>query len=117
MPPGLLPIASDPMGNQVCIGIARNNLGRIFGAFLAALYQWEDPGDSDLDKAIKKGDLPSIIRALDGGLPLEAKDGYDQTLIERAAIHAHKRDHRIPLEAWGGSAERARDRRAERRLF
>ncbi len=109
IPRQILPIADDPGGNQICIGISGKHRGRIyfwdhekettlfkfrattlladsFGGFLNGLFEYIDPDETEIEAALRKSDLSYISRQLDEGLDIEAQDDYGRTLIERAVI-------------------------------
>jgi cell wall assembly regulator SMI1 len=109
IPRQLLPIADDPFGNQICIGISGKHRGRVyfwdheketvlrkfkattilaasFGEFLNSLFEYIDPSETEIETALRKSDLSYISRKLDEGLDIEAQDDYGNTLIERAVI-------------------------------
>jgi hypothetical protein len=110
IPSSLIPIADDPFGNQICLGIQGTHYGKIFfwdheresrrpsfrnirrladsfGTFVGALYQWADPDETAIERAIKKDDVEHLQKLLPKGADLEYKDEYGRTMIENAAIH------------------------------
>ena len=110
IPDSLLPIADDPGGNQICIGIKGKYKGRIyfwdhevdsdkpnfknvrkisesFGRFTESLFEWVDPSESKIDLAVKKDDVDFVRHLIENGYNIETKDDYGRSLIENAAIH------------------------------
>lgn len=109
MPHQILPIADDPGGNQICIGLSGKYRGRIyfwdhekegvffkfsattilaksFSEFINGLFEYIDPDETKIEAALRKSDLNFIIEQLNEGLDIEFQDDYGRTLIERAVI-------------------------------
>ena len=106
----VFPIADDPFGNQVCLGISGNKRKKIyfwdhereldvddnpilisdsFNAFLESLQ--DEEYDDHLEEIISTGNIDGLKEGLESGLySMEALDEYDRTIIERAAIAAQK---------------------------
>lgn len=111
MPSSIIPIADDDCGNAVCVGIRGPHVGKVFfwdheleaedgeswdnvteiaptfSAFLASLFKWVDPTETELDRVIKSDDLEGVKTAIASGTAIEAEDEYGRTMIENAAIH------------------------------
>lgn len=111
MPASIIPIAGDDAGNAICIGIRGLHIGKVFfwdhereaedgeswenvteiastfQAFLDGLFQWVDPDETDLERAIKSDDVEGIKKMLSSGMSIEAEDQQGRTMIENAAIH------------------------------
>jgi ankyrin repeat protein len=108
----LLPIADDPFGNQICIGIKNKYIGKIyfwdhefegsffkskaitliannFNDFLECLFEYVDPDESVLSRIIRLGDIGELSNLIDNGLNIEATDEHGRTIIERSAINGH----------------------------
>lgn len=109
LPKGLIPIADDPYGNQVCITTQGNEIGTVyfwdheaehtpptfknmhklassFEKFISGFFESEHVLETALDKAIKKDDVKSLQRLIDSGVQLDQQDQWGRTLIENAAI-------------------------------
>lgn len=104
IPKDLLAIASDPFGNQICLGIAgsqRNKMyfwdhevpGRKSTTLIADSFEefinslTSDLTTDYLSKVIEDNNLEELRRLLDSGaIRLEDTNQYDRTLLERAAI-------------------------------
>jgi hypothetical protein len=110
IPSSLIPIADDPGGSQICLGIHGEHYGKVyfwdheresqrasfrnvrrladsFAAFVSGLYEWEDLDETAVDRAIRKDDVEQLRKLLPEGADLERKDQYRRTMIENAAIH------------------------------
>ncbi len=110
IPMHLLPIADDPFGNLILIGTAGNVLGKVyfwehelenetcsfapmkllsdtFGDFLISLYNWKNPNEREIEKAIKSDDVNLLNSILSAQYDLEEEDEFGRTMIENAAIH------------------------------
>ena len=115
IPTSMIPIADDPAGNAICIGIGRKNAGKIFfwdheeeenvteicssfGGFLESLFEWVNPDESPTQKIMRTNDLPSLVKLLDSGYDIETKNEYDRTILEDAAIAANDDMIRLLLE-------------------
>lgn len=110
IPASMIPIADDPYGNAICLGVTGNERGRIyfwdhenesddepyfdnittlaatFSDFVDSLFKWVDPNETSLEKALNTNDLDSFKSLLDPNIDLEAKDEHGRTMIENAAI-------------------------------
>jgi hypothetical protein len=115
IPPSVIPIADDPGGNKICLGIggsdrakvffcehewARNERGEAiqkyalsqisgsFEDFVAGLEKQSAPTNrDDIGEIIKRDDRVTLARLIDSGtLDLETEDENGRTPIERAAI-------------------------------
>lgn len=105
-----LAIADDPFGNQICIGIKKKYLGRIyfwdheeesrffkfkgttllahtFDDFLESLYEYVDPNESEIERVVRLEDVDTLTRLINGGYDIETTDEYGRTIIENCAIH------------------------------
>lgn len=110
IPNELLAIADDPFGNQICIGIKKKYLGRIyfwdheeesrffkfkgttllahtFDDFLESLYEYVDPNESEIERVVRLEDVDTLTRLINGGYDIETTDEYGRTIIENCAIH------------------------------
>ncbi len=113
MPASIIPIADDSFGNAICIGIFRYEAGKIyfwdhelegtedeqpyfgnitliadsFTQFLDNLFEWVDPNETEIQKALKKNDVSNLKSLLPEDADLEEEDQYGRTMIENAAIH------------------------------
>ncbi len=110
MPQSMIPIADDPCGNAICIGVTGDQEGRVFfwdhefesddgldhdnitslaesfEAFCESLFAWVDPDETEIDVVVKNDDVDAMKRILESGVELEHIDEYGRTMIERAAI-------------------------------
>ena len=110
LPPGIIPIADDPFGNLICLGVSGRHRGKIyfwdheksgedvadfraltlltesFDEFLDGLYAWTDPDATELETIIENNDVESLTRLLDEGFDIESTDQFERTAIETAAI-------------------------------
>jgi SMI1-KNR4 cell-wall len=103
MPDGILSIADDPLGNQICVGLSGVNRGRIFffnhdtcvmhllsssfKDFVASLVK-SNENENEIDKLLNSDDVSKIIKLIESGYDVESTDDHDRTLIERASIKA-----------------------------
>lgn len=106
VPKDLLAIASDPGGNQICLGISGKRREAVyfwdheiagnksltliadsFDGFIDALFK---PAPKNiLEVILEDNDIEELGRLLDAHvIGLEDTDEYDRTLLERAAIEA-----------------------------
>jgi len=106
IPNGVLPIADDPFGNIICIGIEKKCFGNIlfwdhekeslydqaldqisptFTLFVSGLFDKEYISD-DIVAAIKNNNIKFLMKLIDSGYDIEMKDEYGRTLLENAAI-------------------------------
>jgi len=111
MPASVIPIASDPFGNAICIGISGCEAGKIifwdhdlegtedeqpyfgnitliansFNEFLDGLFEWQNPFETEIMKALKKDDTALLEKLLPEDVDLEAEDEFGRTVIENAA--------------------------------
>jgi hypothetical protein len=128
IPKELLPIGDDPGGNVICLSIRGKTMGHVFfwdheeeadedptwenvhliansfNEFLNILYEYVNPDETELDRACERGDVNSLKRLLDAGLPLDAKTTYKHTLARAVSIRGH-------LEALQFLADRGADLR------
>lgn len=109
MPNNLLPIADDPIGNQICIALNGDEEGAIYfwnhdfehapstysnttklatslDEFLLSFYDLKYESESILDKAIRHDDLDIVKKFVESMESLEMKDGFGRTMVENAAI-------------------------------
>jgi len=109
IPKGLIPIADDPFGNQICIVTEGNEIGIIyfwdhenkhspptfrnmynlapsFDDFISHFFEIERPWETELDRAVRKNDVETLQRLLDFGADLEKEDQWGRTLMENAAL-------------------------------
>jgi hypothetical protein len=115
MPKSLVPIADDPFGNAICIGINGNDKGKVFfwdhenegnkreqpfygnvqiiaenfQTFLNELFEWVDPNESQIDKIMRTNNVEELKKLLDSGYEFERPNEYNCTLIEVATIKAN----------------------------
>lgn len=112
MPPEIIPIADDPFGNQICIGIkgkytekiyfwdhekesGQSNWSNIkeiassFDQFLNSLFEYIDPNETYIEKIIRTNNISGLLKLIDNGYDIETLYEYDRSLIEMAAIHAN----------------------------
>ncbi|MCG3131836.1 MAG: hypothetical protein FLDDKLPJ_02646 [Phycisphaerae bacterium] len=111
----LWPIADDPGGNAICIGIRGWRRGRIFfwdhetqqvtdlaesfDDFLDSLFEWIDPNESRFDKILRTNDAAELRQWLENGMDLEDRDQYGRTPVENAAIWGRTEMVRMLLDA------------------
>lgn len=116
IPNELLAIADDPFGNQICIGIKKKYLGKIyfwdhekesrffkfkgttllantFDEFLGNLYEYVDPNESEIERVVRLEDVDAMTRLINDGYDIETTDEYGRTIIENCAIH--RKNHLI----------------------
>lgn len=107
MPQEIIPIADDPCGNQICIGIKGKYAGKIyfwdhekeskkpkeiagsFNQFLNSLFEYNDPNETYIEKIVRTNDISKLLKLIDNGYDIETLYEYDRSLIEMAAIHAN----------------------------
>lgn len=105
----VLPIADDPFGNLICIGINNDIYGKIyfwdhekehnyndtqqmeelstsFTDFLLTLHECTIV-DDEIVKAIKENDLVFISNAMNRGYDIDTEDEYGLSMIEKAAMY------------------------------
>lgn len=111
MPASIIPIADDSFGNAICIGISGTEAGKVyfwdhelegaedeqpyfgnitliadsFTKFLESLFEWVDPNETEILKALKKDDVARLKSLLPENADLEEEDQYGRTVIENAA--------------------------------
>lgn len=109
IPETLLPIADDPGGNAICVGLTGEHQGKIyfwnhemeqgipawdnttyisnsFREFTESLFTYIDPNETTVEKIIRTNNIEELNILLSEGLDIEAEDTYKRTLIENAAI-------------------------------
>ena len=107
----LIPIASDPFGNQICLGVKGRQKGKVyfwdhesegllfkirsltliadsFEKFIDGIYEYNDPNESLIEKIVRLGSKSGLESLLDSGYDIESVDEYDRTIIEICAIAA-----------------------------
>lgn len=115
MPQEIIPIADDPFGNQICIGINGKYAGKIyfwdherelnqfgrfnwlniikiadsFDQFLNSLFKWVDPDETLVERIIRTNDTEGLLKLINSDYDIETMYKYDRTLIEMAAIRAN----------------------------
>ncbi len=110
IPAVLLPIADDPGGNVICLGLTGPYRGNVyfwdhesesddepgfenvvliansFQAFLDSLYEYVDPDETETERIIRMNDIEAVEAMVQSGYDIEAEDAYGRTLLENAAI-------------------------------
>jgi len=117
IPASLIPIADDPGGNKICLGIRGDRRGKVFfwahewgsdhrghavqkytlieisgsfASFVQGLKKQSDSVDQDeIEEIIKRDDRDAIAKLVENGaLDIEAEDSHGRTPVERATIAA-----------------------------
>lgn len=112
VPKSLVPIADDPFGNQICIGISGRWQGKVcfwdhekendsgrptskavtqiaasFTEFLSNLYEYIPEGESLTDRIVRLNDVTRLQQLIASGWDMESEDEYGRTALVTAAIH------------------------------
>jgi len=102
LPIGLLAIASDSGGNQICIDTSNENRGKIayweqdtkskinyisnsFNSFLDDLFEWIPPGRTSIEQYIEDENIPMLEKFLEEN-PADTIIELERTIIEIASI-------------------------------
>jgi cell wall assembly regulator SMI1 len=123
IPGHLLPIADDPGGNEICIGLSDSQRGRVyfwdhetgtmeeiapsFRDFMDGLFEWVNPDEHAFIRMCRTHDMAELQKFIDSGVGLDTADKYDRTLLEYAAMFGHA-DMIERLYAAGASLRNAR---------
>ena len=104
----LLPIFDDAFGNEICIGIGKENYNKVFfwmhdkplgednfvkisdsfSEFLNKLYEYINQDETDIDKLFREKNLEGFKTLINSGYNIETLDKYNRNLLENAAIKA-----------------------------
>lgn len=100
----ILPIADDPNGNIIGIGISENNFDEIFfwnheleivtkisnsfKEFINDLYEYVEHDENIIDKLIKTNDIDGIRLIIENGYPINQLNMHGRSMIEEATISA-----------------------------
>ncbi len=110
IPKAFLAIADDPFGNQICIGLKGKYFGKVYfwdheqeslffknkgisfianslDQFLEGLYEYVDPDETEVKKAVRLGDRSYVFQMITNGYDIELLDENGRTIIECCAIH------------------------------
>ena len=104
IPSFLISIADDPFGSNICISVLGDKYGSVyfwnsegiksertiflansFSQFLNSLFHWDNPKETEIQKAIKNDDVTTLVKLLPINIDFEDENG--NTMLEYAAIH------------------------------
>lgn len=112
VPKEMLAIAEDGFGNQICIGLKKKHVGKVyfwdheecglffkshetillastFDGFIDNLFEYIDPNETEVDRIVRVRDLNALTLLLENGYDIEQENDYGWTLIEKASISAN----------------------------
>ena len=125
IPDSMIPIADDPAGNAICIGIKQKYKGQVlfwdhelegdllsrilgnnitvlsttFNEFLDSLFEWVDPNETEIEKIIRTDDTEQLKNLISSGYNIESLDINGRSAIEKASIAAKNNIIKILLES------------------
>lgn len=125
VPNSMIPIADDPTGNAICIGIKQKYKGQVlfwdhelegnllnlilsknitvlsnsFNEFVCSLFEWVDPNETEIEKVIRTNDTSQLEDLIASGYNIEALDVNNRSPIEKASIAAQNDIIKILFES------------------
>jgi hypothetical protein len=131
LPKEVIPWASDPMGNYLCIGLTgeyRDSvlfwdheqqtqdpalhdlicINRSFSNFMDMLFIFVDQSESEIDRIVKNSDLDMLEQLVSSGYNIESLNDQNFSMLEIAAIH-NKPDIILFLHGKGAKLRSALD--------